>query len=267
MSSNDAAAEGSDAPRRGGQRQRPHPVAGNGRGRIRLAAAAFAVAYLVVIARLVAFGFAPPEADHTRVDPQTAIANGRPDLVDRNGRILATDIRTASLYAEPRNIFDPDEAAEAIASVFPDLDPMKLREKLATNAGFAWIKREITPEQERKIHALGIPGLGFINENRRFYPGGATASHVVGIVNVDNQGIAGLEKYIDDRGLADLHAAGFARGDTLDPLTTSIDLRVQSIVRDELMNAMQAYTAMAATAVVLNAHTGEIVALVSLPDF
>src|SRR6185295_12058412 len=92
MSSNDAAAEGSDAPRRGGQRQRPHPVAGNGRGRIRLAAGAFAVAYLVVIARLVAFGFAPPEADRTRVDPQTAIANGRSEerrvgkSVDLGGR-------------------------------------------------------------------------------------------------------------------------------------------------------------------------------------
>src|SRR3954470_3076280 len=205
--------------------------------------------------------------DRTRVDPGAVIANGRPDLVDRHGQILATDIRTASLYAEPRNIFDPDEAAEAIVQVFPELDPAKLREKLAGNAGFAWIKGEITADQERKIHALGIPGLGFINENRRFYPGGQTAAHVVGMVNVDNQGTAGLEKYIDDRGLADLHAAGFARGDTLEPVATSIDLRVQSIVRDELVNAMQTYTAAAATAIVLNAHTGEIVAMVSLPDF
>jgi cell division protein FtsI (penicillin-binding protein 3) len=243
------------------------PEQDDGRGRIGLAVAAFAVAYLVVIARLVMFGLAPPEISKDNANAAGAIANGRPDLVDRNGQILATDIRTASLYAEPRNIFDPDEAAEAIASVFPDLDPKKLREKLNTNAGFAWIKREITPDQEKRIHALGIPGIGFIDENRRFYPGGSTAAHLVGMVNVDNQGIAGLEKYVDDHGLADLHASGFARGETQQPVVTSIDLRVQTILREELANAVATYTAEAATGVVLNVHTGEVVAMASLPDF
>jgi len=103
--------------------------ASDGKGRIRLAVAVFALAYLVVIVRLVMFGLVPPTGDRTRVDPGAVIANGRPDLVDRHGQILATDIRTASLYAEPRNIFDPDEAAEAIAQVFPDLDPGKLRDR------------------------------------------------------------------------------------------------------------------------------------------
>jgi cell division protein FtsI (penicillin-binding protein 3) len=243
------------------------PERDDGRARIRLAVAAFAVVFLVVIARLVMFGLVPADSGRNSLDANSALATNRPDLVDRNGQILATDIRTASLYAEPRKIIDPDEAAEAIGSVFPDLDPVKLREKLATNAGFAWIRREITPDQERAIHALGIPGLGFVAENRRFYPGGATASHLVGIVNVDNQGIAGFEKYIDDNGLADLHTAGFARGDALQPVALSIDLRVQNILRDELQNAIATYTAAAATGIVLNVHTGEVLAMVSLPDF
>jgi cell division protein FtsI (penicillin-binding protein 3) len=222
---------------------------------------------VVVISRLVMLGLAAPEAGNASPAPPSALASSRPDLVDRHGQILATDLRSASLYAEPRKIIDPDEAVEAIAAVFPDIDQVRLRDRLATDAGFAWIRREITPEQARAIHNRGIPGLGFVAENRRFYPGGPTAAHLVGIVNVDNQGIAGFEKYIDDNGLADLHTAGFARDDALQPVALSIDLRVQSILRDELQNAIQTYSAAAATGIVLDVHTGEVLAMASLPDF
>lgn len=235
--------------------------------RIRVAAAVFLLAYAVLIGRLVMFGIAPASDAAATVDPNAAIASSRPDLVDRNGEVLATDIKMASLYAEPRNILDPDEATELLTSVLPDLDAPSVRKRLATDAGFAWLKREITPAQQQQIHALGIPGIGFLSENRRFYPGGPTASHIVGLVNVDNQGIAGFEKYVDDHGLADLHAAGFARGENLEPVRLSIDLRVQHILRDELAGAMERYAAIAASGVVINVHTGEVLALSSLPDF
>ena len=130
-----------------------------------------------------------------------------------------------------------------------------------------WIKREITPTQQAEIHALGIPGVGFLTENRRFYPGGSTAAHLMGLVNVDNQGIAGIEKYVDDRWLADLHTAGFARGEDLDPVKLSIDLRVQHVLHDELAGAMERYQAIAATGVILDVHTGEVLAMASLPDY
>jgi cell division protein FtsI (penicillin-binding protein 3) len=236
------------------------------RRRIRVVVGVFALAYLALIGRLVMFGIDTPD-DGRGYDPNTAIATSRPDIVDRNGEILATDITMSSLYAEPRNILDPDEATELITSVLPDLDATALRQKLSTNAGFAWIKREITPEQQRQIHSLGIPGIGFLSEKRRFYPGGPTASHLLGLVNIDNQGISGFEKYIDDHGLNDLHAAGFARGGDLEPVRLSVDLRVQHILRDELANAMEDYRAIGATGVVLNAHTGEVLALASLPDY
>jgi len=237
------------------------------RTRIRIAAVVFLLAFLVVIGRLIMFGLMPASDVTAYVDPNTAIASSRPDLIDRNDEILATDIKMASVYAEPRNILDPDEATELLTSVLTDLDAPSLRNRLSTNAGFAWVQREITPAQQEQIHSLGIPGIGFLTENRRFYPGGPTAAHIVGFVNVDNQGIAGFEKYVDDHGLADLHAAGFARGGDVEPVRLSIDLRVQHILRDELVGAMERYQAIAASGVVINVHTGEVLAMASLPDF
>lgn len=191
----------------------------------------------------------------------------RPDIVDRNGMVLATDITTASLFAEPRRIVDADEAIEQLSAVLPDIDYEQTYRKLKSDAGFVWLKRELTPIQQAKIHGLGIPGLGFRAEKRRFYPGGPTASHILGLVNIDNQGIAGMEKYIDDQGLADLQDVGLAVARDLEPVPLSIDLRVQHVVRDELVQAMSRYQAIAAGATVLDANTGEVIAMVSLPDF
>jgi cell division protein FtsI (penicillin-binding protein 3) len=237
------------------------------RGRIRLAALAFLCAFAILTGRMVWFGMTAPGDITGSISANAGISSSRPDLVDRNGEILATDIRTASLYAEPRNILDPDEATELITSVLTDLDAGQLRKKLSGDAGFVWIKREITPTQQKQIHALGIPGIGFLTESRRFYPGGPTAAHIVGLVNIDNQGIAGFEKWVDDHGLADLHAAGFARGHDVEPVRLSIDLRVQHILRDELVGAMQRYRAIGASGVILDVHTGEVLAMVSLPDY
>jgi cell division protein FtsI (penicillin-binding protein 3) len=237
------------------------------RNRILLAVGAFAIVYSLIIGRLVFFGIMELPPTGVASDPNAGIATSRPDLVDRNGEILATDIKMASLYAEPRNIIDPDEAAELITSVLPDLSASKLRKKLSGKAGFAWVKREITPTQRTQIHDLGIPGIGFLTENRRFYPGGPASAHIVGLVNVDNQGIAGIEKHVDDNWLGDLHQAGFARGEELDPVELSIDVRVQHILRDEILGAIERYKAIAATGVVLDVETGEVLAMVSYPDF
>ena len=267
MPSEVARREAAEAVPRERQEKPLRPRADHMRGRIRLAAIVFALAYLVIAGRLVMFGVMDPVAGASGDDPNAAIAAGRPDLVDRNDEILATDIKTASVYGEPRNIIDADEAAELLTSVLPDLDAAALRKRLSGNAGFVWIKREITPTQQAQIHALGIPGIGFLTENRRFYPGGPTASHILGLVNIDNQGIAGIEKYVDDHWLADLHDAGFAQGEDLDPVRLSIDLRIQHILHDELAAAMERYQAVAAMGIVLAVHTGEVLAMASLPDY
>ena len=125
--------------------------------------------------------------------------------------MLATDIKVVSVFAEPRKLVDKDEAVELLTAVLPDLDARELREKLGgARKGFIWIKREITPRQQAEVHRLGIPGVGFLPENKRIYPNGVAGAHVLGFANIDNAGIAGIEKYIDSQGLQDLNGVGFA---------------------------------------------------------
>ena len=208
--------------------------------RVALAMLGFGALYGVLAVRLVLLGVGAHGVEDDGASFIRAASQARPDIVDRNGETLATDIRTAALFAEPRYVIDPDEATELIASVLPDLDRDRLRQLLSTEAKFAYIKREITPRQQQAIHKLGIPGIGFRVENRRFYPGGPAASHVLGTVNVDNHGIAGIEKYIDGAFLNDLHDAGFATGSALEPVRLSLDLRVQHVVRDEMLQPIAA---------------------------
>jgi cell division protein FtsI (penicillin-binding protein 3) len=180
---------------------------------------------------------------------------------------MAVDIRVPSLFAEPRRIIDVDEAVEKLSRVLPDLDRDWLRKRLSGNQGFVWIKRELTPAIEEKVIHLGIPGLDFLTESKRFYPGGPEASHILGSVNIDNQGIAGIEKYMDDEDVALLQSLGLARGQELTPVALSIDLRVQHAMREQLVDALTRYKAVAAAGVLMDIHTGEVLGLVSLPDF
>ena len=237
---------------------------GRARNRMLMTMAVFFGIYGLIGARLVYFGLLDPAGDG---GPAVHIQASRPDIVDRNGEVLATDIKTASLFAEPRRIVDADEALEKLSSVLPDLDYEQTYHKLRSDAGFVWLRRQLTPRQEADIMALGIPGIGFRTEKRRFYPGGALASHILGLVDIDNKGIAGMEKYIDSLGLADLRATGLATPDDLKPFRLSLDVRVQHIVHDELTRAMERYHAIAAGAVVMSARTGEVLAMASLPDY
>lgn len=237
------------------------------RSRILLSMIILGLAYAVIVGRLAMLGFVEPDERTYSAKPDISITAKRPDIRDRNGETLATDIVTSSLFAEPNKIVDVDEAVEKLTSVLPDLNLKTIHRRLSSKAGFVWLKRELTPAKESQILALGIPGVGFRKETRRFYPNSETASHIVGHVNIDNVGIAGLEKYIDDRGLKQLRSLGFASNQDLQPVHLSIDLRVQHYVREELAEAMRRYKAIAAGAVVLNAKTGEVVAMASLPDY
>ncbi len=174
------------------------------RARIGLAILAFAAVYTIIAARLVMFAIASNSHTVHRVVSGDAIATARPDILDRNGEVLATDVRVPSLYAEPRRLIDVDEAAELLTADLPDLDAPELRERLSSKRGFVWLKRDITPEQQREIYRQGLPGIGFLNENKRDYPNGPEVSHLLGHVNIDNQGIAGIEKWLDGQGLAAL---------------------------------------------------------------
>jgi cell division protein FtsI (penicillin-binding protein 3) len=237
------------------------------RVRVGLAMLAFAAIYAVIGARLVMFAIGGDSHGARRTAGQDAIATARPDIVDRNGEILATDVKAPSLFGEPRRIIDKDEAIELLTATLPDLDTLEVRERFSGRKGFVWLKREITPQQQLEIHRLGIPGIGFLRENKRVYPTGNEVAHLIGLVNIDNQGIAGMEKWLDNNGLADLHRAGFATDRLQRPIELSVDLRVEHALRDELLKAKEKFHAKAASGLVSNVRTGEIVAMVSVPDF
>ncbi|MBN8957091.1 MAG: penicillin-binding protein 2 [Rhizobiales bacterium] len=237
------------------------------RARIGLAIVGFAIIYAVIGVRLVSFAITSDNHAARRGVSQDAVATARPDIIDRNGEILATDVKAASLFAEPRRIIDVDEATEQLTATLPDLDANEVRERLSSKKGFAWLKREITATQQQAIHRLGIPGIGFLRENKRTYPNGPIVSHVIGLVNIDNQGIAGLERWLDKNGLADLHMAGFATDRQQKPVQLAVDLRVTHALRDELLAALHKYKAKAVAGTVTDVRTGEILAMVSLPDY
>ena len=234
------------------------------RYRFRLACLGFAVAFVLIGGRLVVLGFAGSEAAGGGLyDISTTVH--RPDILDHDGRLLATDIRGATLYADPMRVIDRDELAEQVASVLPGVNAKSLRERLKAGGRFVRIKRELTPKQQEEIHELGLPGLGLIEEYRRVYPMGATASHVVGLVDVDNRGLAGIEKFVDDNPQLTMASPQTASGE--ETVALSLDIGVQHVLREELKSAMATFKSKAAAGIVVDVHTGEVLALSSLPDF
>ena len=237
-----------------------------GQNRIRLIGMGFGVAFLAISGQLTKLTLFPKFEDaKNRIVAAEPLP--RPDIVDRNGVLLATDIAVASLYADPSKIIDIDEAIELLTATVPDLDAKELRKKLSTKKSFAWLKRQVSPDERDAVYDLGIPGVGYVNERRRVYPQGRLAGHVVGYVDIDTKGIAGLEKYLDDQGA--IYTASLAQPEEhrSQPAQMSVDVRVQAALIDELSQAIEKFRAIAAGGIVLDVTTGEVIALVSLPDF
>ena len=236
--------------------------------RVRTIALGLFVAYAGIGVKLLALGLShdPPQTLKTAADD--AVSGARPDLLDRNGEILASDVKTMSVFAEPNRIIDIDEAVELITAVLPDVDAKQLRERLASKKGFIWVKRQITPKEQAEIFHLGLPGVGFLPENKRVYPNGPIGAHVIGFVDKDNVGIAGMEKYLDQQSLTDPHVAGFTVDpDSLKPVRLSLDLKATHALRDELVDGLDRFHAKAAAGMIVDVNTGEVLALESLPDF
>jgi cell division protein FtsI (penicillin-binding protein 3) len=237
-------------------------------GRARQLMLLIGVAYLGVAARLADLGLSHEPPQTLKVAADLAAAGARPDLLDRNGNILATDVKTMSVFAEPRNLIDKDEAVELITAVLPDVNARELRERFNSKKGFVWIKRHVTAKERNEIFHLGLPGIGFWPENERVYPNGPLAAHVLGFVDKDNIGIAGMEKYLDGQGLTDPHVPGFVIDPAaLRPVRLSLDIKATHALRDELLFGMNRYKAKAAAGAILDVNTGEVIALESLPDF
>ena len=206
------------------------------------------------------------------VEPRASVAGAdivaqRADIVDRKGRILATNFETHSLYAQPQQMIEPELAARELARIFPDLDEARLLKDFTGKRKFLWIRKKISPEQMQAVHEIGEPGLLFGPREMRLYPNGKLAAHMLGGASFGREGVhaaevigvAGIEKYFDDR-LRDP-----ARGH--EPLTLSLDLTVQAAVERVLLGGMHIMNAKGAAAVLMDVHTGEVISIASLPDF
>jgi cell division protein FtsI (penicillin-binding protein 3) len=234
--------------------------------RIRWMVLALVLGFGLVGGRLVQLGMVVPDST-IEGQARDVITATRPPILDRNGLEMAVDIRVPSLFAEPRRIIDVEEAVRELRTVLPDLDEAWLRTRLTGDKGFVWVQRELSPAIQEKVMRLGIPGIDFITESKRFYPGMNEASHILGSTNIDNQGIAGIERHMDGEDVALLQELGLARGNALAPVELSVDMRVQHVMHEQLVDAMTRYQAVAAAGVMMDIHTGEIIALASVPDF
>jgi len=183
----------------------------------------------------------------------------RREITDRNGYVLATSIKTASLVANPTIIRHENVVAKQLEKIFPDQTLASLNAKLANkHRTFVYIRRHLTPAQQEAVNNLGVPGLFFESDTRRVYPYGGLFSHVLGYVDTDNKGIAGIEKYFDQKLQDPIERS---------PLVLSLDLRAQSILRDEMAQAVKTFSAIGATGVIADVKTGEVVAMANLPEF
>ena len=219
------------------------------RTRLLIGGAVFTVCFLVVGRRLVDLGVFEQEQDAGALHARAVagpIEIKRADIVDRRGELLATNLVTASLYADPRQVPDPSKAARDLARLLPELSEAELRAKLSSERTFVWLKRNMTPRQQFEINRLGIPGLDFRREERRIYPLGPLTAHAVGFTGVDNSGLAGIEKSFD---------ATLAAGS--EPLQLSLDLRVQYILRKTLSAQIEKFSALGGGGVIMDVETGE----------
>ncbi|MDX1948990.1 MAG: penicillin-binding protein 2 [Rickettsiales bacterium] len=183
-------------------------------------------------------------------------------IYDRNGILIATNLKTNSLYADARNLKNPTMIARQLRKIFPELNEQDLIKKLSSKKAFVWIKRNLHPMEMKAVNDLGIPYLNFDVEVKRTYPHLNLFSHTLGMVGVDAQGLTGFEKYIDgiDEAEFEIHSAN-GRVDT------SLDVRIQSLLHTELLNQMKKHEAKFASGLVMDVNSGEILALVNLPDY
>lgn len=235
-------------------------------GRLLFLGLAFLASFGLIGARMGLLAASEPMEPRSAA-PGAAILAQRADITDRNGRVLATNLVTHALYAQPKDMVDPARVARELAAIFPDLKEADLKRRLTDGRSFLWIKKKLSPEQMQKVHEIGDPGLLFGPREMRLYPNGKLAAHILGGASFGAEGVnsaevigtAGIEKLLDAR-LRD-------PAQTAEPLALSIDLTLQATVTEVLDAGMKMMNAKGAAAILMDVRTGEVLSLVSLPDF
>ncbi|MEM6812456.1 MAG: penicillin-binding protein 2 [Pseudomonadota bacterium] len=226
------------------------------KGRVILVSAAFFVLYMLVIARVFDLAVLQSSHDYQAANSRAFEKTYRADIVDRNGILLARSIGASSLYADPKLILSPNETAEKLSQIFPDLTKNKLLEKFESNKRFIWIKRNIENSELESVYQIGDPGLAVKEEYKRLYPQKNLTVHLVGSSGSDTQGLTGLEKSYNE-----------ILNKSSEPLALTIDTRIQHILKREIQKTMSLHRAVGGGGLIMNVNTGEVTAAVSLPDY
>ncbi|MCB9991918.1 MAG: penicillin-binding protein 2 [Rhodospirillales bacterium] len=237
-----------------------HSALDTARSRVAMISVVFVLAYILVAVRVfdltIIQGHRAVDRENGTVVAAAAPETFRADIVDRNGVILATSLDTASLFADPALVPDPEQVARELTDLFPDLVYGDTLQRLQRKGRFVWLKRNLTPHEQYQVLELGHPGLDFKTERRRIYPQGPMAAHMVGYTDVDGNGLAGVERsfnrLLEDNG---------------EPLAMTIDIRLQHILRRELLAAVNTYSGKGGAGVIVDIAGGDVLAAVSLPDF
>lgn len=231
---------------------------------------AFAVLMFILVYAAIAVRLFDVCIDFNRENKETVVASAdqdvfyalpaspikRADIVDRNGTIIATSLPTVNLYANPKKVLNPEKAAVQLSAILPDIRYEDLLAKLKRKGSFVYIKRNLSPAQQYQINYLGIPGLEFEDGEKRIYPHKNLFAHLIGSTNIDNVGIAGIEKEMDER---------LRESDI--PLKLTIDTGIQDTIRRELQAGIDKFNALGGAAILMDVRTAEVIAMVSLPDF
>lgn len=235
-------------------------------GRLLVLGVFFACAFAVIGVRMGTLAASEPHEPRAATTGASITAS-RADILDRNGKILATNLTTHALYAQPPHMIDKERSARELVAIFPDLNEATLLRQFTGSRKFIWIRKKISPEQMQAVHDIGDPGLLFGAREMRLYPNGKLAAHIMGGATFGREGVqsaevigtAGIEKAYDD----------YLRDPALDgkPLQLSIDMTVQAATREVLWGGMKLMNAKGASAVLMDVHSGEILSMVSLPDF
>lgn len=232
------------------------------RTRLLIAAGGFAMLFGAVALKLAdATLLSPAEprrlAAMARYTAPVEHQSGRAPITDRNGEMLAVSLPVTALYANPREIQNPAAVAARLVRVLPQLELDRVTARLSGDRQFSYIARALTPREQQAVNSLGIPGLYFEQAERRVYPQGRSAAHILGGVDVDGNGTAGVERYFDER----------LRARRNEALRLSIDVRVQLALRDAVQNAITEFNGIGGAGILMDVHTGEVLGMVSLPDF
>ncbi len=232
------------------------------RNRIIFVMALFSLGFMSLVLKLISVGVfqASSASYYQSANVNTSLLMARADIVDRNGVILATNLKSPSLAVVRKNLKTaPEELAKDLSSILPELSYNEALEILKTDRNHHWIKRNLTPRQLFEIRKIGDPGLVTSDAEKRIYPHGRLAAHVLGSVDFDNMPSSGIELYFNER-LANPEYSE-------QPLVLSLDLRLQHILNQELNSSMEKFSAKGAAGIIMDVSTGEVLALTSLPDF